>query len=378
MNTNKQHFNTTKTQKGLTLVELLIAMVISVFLIGGLSQVFISVKRSNNLLIAETELQENARFAFSVITNTIQKAGNMGCRAPSDTNLTSLLNFTEATFRPWMAIEGWEARGTRYGETYSPTVSAAVITTPNNHWVGTSDTVLDSGISSVKNSDILKVWHTSDQSVALDTLSADEMTFPDFDLEQGDIIVLNDCKTITLAQVCKCDTGDSPACSGTDTRAVISPSACNTPGNNTFNPININLPTSGIQVLRESVFYIGKRDQTQSNLSSLFVHGLGQDGKLGASEELLQGLESMQVQYGEDTDNDRAANYFVSADQVSNWGNVVSVRISLLMRSFKDQLLTEPQNLNFNGAKVEIPDGDSYLRRVYSSTIAIRNRNIGF
>ena len=376
MNKNNQHFK--QDQKGLTLVELLIAMVIGVFIIGGLSQVFISIKRSNNLLVAETELQENARFAFSVITDTIQKAGNMGCKAPSGTNLTSLLNFTEGTFRPWVAIEGWEAEGTRYGEAYTPGINTQTLTTPNNHWVGTPDTVLDDGINSVKNSDILKVWHTSDESVALDTVTADEMTFADIDLEKGDVIVLNDCKTITLAQVCQCDSGDSPDCSGEDARAVISPSACNTPGNNTFNPNDINLATAGIQVLKESVFFIGKREQSQINLSSLFIHKFGQDGKLGASEEILQGLERMQVHYGEDTSNDRSANYFVSADQVSDWSKVVSIRISLLMRSFKDQLLSEPQNINFNGAKVKIPSDDSYLRRVYSSTVAIRNRNVGF
>lgn len=376
MNRHKRHIK--HQQQGLTLIELLIAMVIGVFLIGGLSQVFMSVKRSNTLLIAETELQENARFAISVMTNIIQKAGNMGCKAPSDTNLTSLLNFSEGTFRPWIAIEGWEAKDTRYGEAYIPVVSDLTLTTPNNHWTGTSDAALDDGISSVKNSDILKVWHTSDESVALDTVTADEITFADIDLEAGDVVVLNDCKTITLAQVCKCDNDDSPACSGQDGRAVISPAACSNPGNNTFNPNDINQQTASIQLLKESVFFIGKRDQSQSALSSLFIHKLGQDGKLGASEEILQGIESMQVQYGEDTNNDRGPNFYVSADQIGDWSNVVSVRISLLLRSFKGQLLSEPQNINFNGAKVTIPENDRYLRRVYSSTVAIRNRNVGF
>jgi len=146
------------------------------------------------------------------------------------------------------------------------------------------------------------------------------MTFSEIDIEQGDVVVLNDCKTITFAQ----------------------------------------------------------RDQNRSNLASLYVQKLGKNGKLGTSEEILEGLESMQIQYGEDTNNDNSPNYYVSADEVSNWANVVSIRLSLFMRSFKDNLLAEPQNINFNGAKVRISDGDSYLRRVYSSTIALRNRNLGY
>jgi len=364
-------------QAGLTLVELLIAMVIGVFIIGGLSQVFIATKRSNSLLVAETELQENARFAFSVITNIVQQAGNLGCKAPSEINTTSLLNFKEGTFRPWVAIEGWEAKNTRRGNTYKPSVSAQTLVTPNNHWLGTNVTVLDAGIRSVKDSDILKIWHTAEKAGALATVTADEMTFSEIDIEQGDVIVLNDCKTITFAQVCSCDTGDGPACSNTDKRAGISPSACNNPGNKTFNPAGINIATAEVQVLRESVFYIGKRNQS-SDLTSLYVQKLGKNGKLGTSDEILEGLESMQIQYGEDTNNDNSPNYYISADEVSDWRNVVSIRLSLLMRFFKDNLLAEPQNLNFNGAKVAIPKGDSYLRRVYSSTIALRNRNIGY
>ena len=61
---------------------------------------FPNTKRYSNLLIAETELQQNARFAFSIITNIVQKAGNLGCKAPTDVNTRSLLNFNEGTFRP--------------------------------------------------------------------------------------------------------------------------------------------------------------------------------------------------------------------------------------------------------------------------------------
>ncbi|MGB1310400.1 MAG: PilW family protein [Leucothrix sp.] len=376
MNTNKTPLS--KPQFGLTLIELLVAMVIGVFIIGGISQVFIATKHSNKILMAETELQENARFAFSVITNIVRKAGNLGCKAPSETNTTSLLDFNEGTFRPWMAIEGWEANNTSYGTNYTPAVTAQTLVTPNSHWSSISNTVLDDGISSVPNSDILKIWHTADKSGALSVVTDDTLNFSTIDIEQGDIVVLNDCKSVTFLQACNCDTSDGPACSGNDQRIDISPSACNTPGNKVFNSADINVATADVQVLEQSVFVIGKRDQNQSDIASLFIYKLSHDGKLGEREEILEGLESMQIQYGEDTNNNNSPNYYVNAHQVGNWKHVVSIRMSLLMRSFKNNLLAEPQNINFNGAKVSIPNNDRYLRRVYSSTIALRNRNIGY
>lgn len=367
-----------RRQLGLSLVELLIGLLIGLFALGVMSQVFITTKHSNRVLLAETDLQENARFAFSIITNLVQKSGNLGCKTSNELNTKSLLNFDEDTFRPWRGIEGWDAVNTHYGDTYTTAVDALTLKTPTDHWSGASDSVLDSGISSVPSSDILKVWYISDSSASVSTVSATEVTFPKTDIEQGDVVVLNDCKTLTLLQVCECDTGDRTACSGTDERIDISPAACNSPGNKAFDPMGINLGTAHISKLEQAVFSIGKRDEKQSNISSLFIHRLGKDGKLGAREEILEGVESMQLQYGEDRNNDMSPDYYVSADEVQDWRNVVSIRIGLLMRSFRKHLFTEPQIVNFNGARVSIEEGDSYLRRVYTSTVSLRNRSIGY
>jgi len=67
-----------KSQKGFNLVELLVAMVLGLFVMSGVFQIFVSSKHSNTLLQAEAEMQENARFAFSVMTEIIQEAGNFG------------------------------------------------------------------------------------------------------------------------------------------------------------------------------------------------------------------------------------------------------------------------------------------------------------
>jgi len=52
-----------------------------------------------------------------------------------------------------------------------------------------------------------------------------------------------------------------------------------------------------------------------------------------ASQELVEGVESMQLLYGEDSDGDAAANDFRSASNVVDFRDVVSVKVGLLVRS---------------------------------------------
>jgi type IV pilus assembly protein PilW len=93
----------------------------------------------------------------------------------------------------------------------------------------------------------------------------------------------------------------------------------------------------------------------------------------------------MQILYGENTndDNNSAADRFVPADQVSNWDNVVSIRIALLVQSLEDNLVNAPQSYTFNGVLYNGTTGnganppDKRLRRVFTTTINLRNVTLG-
>ena len=367
-----------KRLTGFSLTELLLAMVIGLVVLLGIAQIFISTKGANALLVAEAELQENARFAFSSMTSIIQQTAHFGCRTSSQLTTQSLLNFNEQTFQPWRAIEGWEAAGTQHGSTYQTALNQVVLNTPNTHWSNASTAVLDTGIEAVKDSDIVKVWYASAQRSHLTALTKDRISFAGLDLEQGDIVVLNDCKGVTFAQVCRCEDSDSIACMGLDTQADISVSGCSLPGNKAWNPNTVSLATAEISILREAVFFVGKRDNQTAKPPSLFMHRLGQDGKLGEREEIMEGVESVQILYGEDYNNDQSPDTYLDASRVSQWENVVSLRVSLLLRSRKNNLVPSNAKVYFNGATVSLASGDHHLRRVYTSTISLRNRNIGY
>jgi type IV pilus assembly protein PilW len=87
-----------------------------------------------------------------------------------------------------------------------------------------------------------------------------------------------------------------------------------------------------------------------------------------AAEELVEGVENMQITFGEDTtqvsvptcpEDGCSANAYFSADDVTDWNRVVSVRLTLSMRTPSTQ------------AGV---GGDGRIRKTFTTTIAVRNR----
>jgi type IV pilus assembly protein PilW len=97
------------------------------------------------------------------------------------------------------------------------------------------------------------------------------------------------------------------------------------------------------------------------------------------AEEIVEGVENMQITYGVDTDAimDGTANRYLPAASfaptgASDWARVVSVRISLLLASAEDGMTDSPQSYNFNGGIVT--SADRRLYQVMTTTLTLRNR----
>ncbi len=72
------------SQSGLTLIEILIAVVIGLILIAGTMQIYLSNQQSSRSQDAMAYMNNNARYAFNLLQNTVSLAG---FRAdPSTTN----------------------------------------------------------------------------------------------------------------------------------------------------------------------------------------------------------------------------------------------------------------------------------------------------
>ena len=74
MNTT-QNFGNLRRQRGFNLIELMVAMAIALFLLFGLVTIVQNVRQANLNQQALTQLQDEQRFAMSVITDVIQAGG---------------------------------------------------------------------------------------------------------------------------------------------------------------------------------------------------------------------------------------------------------------------------------------------------------------
>src|SRR5438105_5476481 len=64
-----------RRQSGLSLVELMVAMTIGLFLMAGITASFVNVKLTFVSQHALAELQDNERLALAILTNAVQAAG---------------------------------------------------------------------------------------------------------------------------------------------------------------------------------------------------------------------------------------------------------------------------------------------------------------
>ncbi len=88
---------------------------------------------------------------------------------------------------------------------------------------------------------------------------------------------------------------------------------------------------------------------------------------------MAEGIENMQILYGEDTNNDGTANRYVNAGNVANWTAVKTVRVALLVSTIEGVGNTDNNTYNLLNTPPIGPIGDNQLRRVFTQTILLRN-----
>ncbi len=93
------------------------------------------------------------------------------------------------------------------------------------------------------------------------------------------------------------------------------------------------------------------------------------------NQALADGVETFQVLYGEDTDDDSAPNQFVDAGSVANWNKVVSLEVGIIVQSQDTKLALT------TGTPAPIPllgqnfnaSAEQRLQKPFMTTIALRN-----
>jgi len=376
-----------RLQAGLTLTELLVSLALSATLMAGLTKVLYALRVSDRSQEGNSRMQEAGQFAITFLGEDIRMAGYLGCSSTLNTaQINSMLVAPPASFQPMQGIQGWEANNTDPGTINNHAANVAVTSTSTG-WGTTGGNVLEN-INVLPGTDIIRVWGGGDslttpgfaQEGTINSITPPPLfnviNTSVMDVSAGDILLLSDCEQADIVQACTVTGVGGPPITSQNIGLT---NTCS-PGN-TATPLQT-LPGGSVNILSGNLYYIGKRGDIATNPPSLFRRSLGSNGGLGSAVELIEGVANMQILYGENNNNDaeNSVDSFVPADQVSDWSDVVAVRISFLVQSIEDNLGQSPLAYSYNGVTYdgaglngELP-ADNRLRRVFSTTIGIRNR----
>ena len=356
---------------GFSLVELMVALVLGLVIMAGVLSIFVGMSQSVRTETAISRLQENARFGLEKLSVDVRQAGFTGCVS----TINVLLDTTAASYSPALydlsrALSGWEYTGTGPATTFTSTTLAAT-GVPVGNWDDAAGADLDASFQNqvVPGSDVLIVRHAgppldlvADGNTPVN--AADVNLKKPSGVPQDTIVLISDCAGADLFQNRSIGTAHK-------LNRDIGGSA---PGN--VNPASQNFSheydgTLQVYTFSISAYYIGTGD---SGEPTLFRRTYPR-GDAGETEELIDGVETMQVRYGEDTDGDRIADVYRAANTVGDWARVVSVKLGLLLRQ-RDEGRGEVDTATYGvgGMTFNPLDVRNVRRRTMNWTITLRNR----
>jgi type IV pilus assembly protein PilW len=396
-------------QRGFSLVEVMVALTISLMLLAGVMQVYIGSKqvyRSNEAL---ARMQAQGRFALDLLAREIRHAGfNIGFEAcgrrpfnyelrscpsanPCDLGIlqpgffrvalncfddddgtvdASLENCDVLQRIPFFqnnanAVLGFDPAGTN---SWTP----PTLDPPR---IANADVIAITNASSSGLSNQIEI--TAHPGGALPgsaniQADADDIECPESGESQPPETLCIEPDDILIAITENCNAGaifqvsaGNPEQSG----SIPHNRGSGTPGNRT-NVLGRDFTGGSLMVLdsgagtNQTIYYLAVNSNGRNALHRSI------DGATGV--ELIDGIQDMQITYGEDNNNDRQIDVYRTADAVADWADVLSARISLLVQSLDANVTDIAQTLTFNGATVDT--SDRRLRQVFTTTVAVRNR----
>ncbi|MGH8398800.1 MAG: PilW family protein [Gammaproteobacteria bacterium] len=359
------------TQSGLSLIELMIAMVVGLILMAGVLSIFLSSRQSYGINSAVARIQENGRFALNFLRTDARNAGYMGCA--TSTTTASYLN-PVADNLPYnfaQAIYGFHFTGTVPGPTENPAPD-----TNATDWTPNLDPYLTGKV--LPNTDVLVVRFAQRDPIYITTITSPTATSATVNtllgasdqpaLAPGDLFLASNCLSAIVLQA-------TSATSGTTLEYTSGGSA---PGNNgevipqSFVGAMVVSPTT-------AVFYIGQGADTSPALFKASTDTTQPGGF--STQEMVSGVENMRVLYGVDLTGSQVPSEYVTADVVdaaNEWADVVSVRIGLLVRSNTAAVPLPSMASDFAlvDSSVENPVTaplDTRMRQIFIATVGIRN-----
>lgn len=325
-----------RRQAGFSLIELMIAMLIGLLVVGAAVGIFLSNRQVYRATEGVGRLQEGARVAFELMSRDLREAAGNPC--VNNLPIANVLNNSGGNW--WSNIHSWGDAFRGYGSGDA----AAGLTGGTGAGQRLADT------------EAVQLFSADDNVVTVSAHDTAGAVFTVNDgshgIAAGDLAMVCNGKQASIFQV--------SAVGGSGT--TISHAASGTPGNSTVN-LNVSggkfdyspSATAGhesvsvLTRLRATRWYIGNG----SGGPSLYQQVATANGAV-AAQEVAEGVSNLSVLYlvaGQST-------YQNAAAIGGNWGNVTSARITLTL----------------TGADRVGPGGDTIQRQLVH-VVSLRNRN---
>lgn len=328
---------------GLTLIELMVAMVLSLLLMGGVLTIFASNKTTSQLQYGLATVQENGRHALHLLVRDIRGAGFSGC-AGIEPTLTNLIanNPPPGGFDSDQVVFGFE--NVSAGNAFNAVPGTDVIRVR-----GAGD-----GVAGL-------VGNTVPVNANIQTTKINTLFQP------NDILMITDCEATDIFR--------ATSVSNSSGKTTVAHAQSGNSSNFLSRPYG---KDAFLMKFRSNVYFI--RDSGRTNAAGQPILSLWwRDETLlptVVDTELVDGIEDMQITYGVDGDGNGFVDRFVDAGVVESanlWGNVLAVQVSLLVNSV-DNASTEPAPYTYVGLTSTPVAPDLRLRQEMVSTVTLRNR----
>lgn len=428
-----------RRSKGVSLIELMIALVIGTLLLIGLVQVFAASRTAYQLSTGLARVQENGRFAVDYLQREMRMVGHVGCvndqarflpqnvttsrppltstfltEAQQATNDYASLGLAKSPLRFDVGIEGYDAivDGTSGSTGSGSAITLKAAPTPagsGGNWSPAMSTTLFSALNTgngkpVQNSDVVILRYFAPSGAQMTEFLPGNPATLKFkngpNLLEGDsnpgLFGISDCLNSAVFEATSTDIPKvDPSAEGNMTVKIGGLNQSGLLGNQFF--------VSGQATIYRAesvVFYVGINPAGNPSLYRARFAVIPGAAGLGApdKQELVEGIESLQFQFGQDSETQPtlrptgnigtsvlASAVQPAGDPQTAWRRVGLVQMGVVARS-PDTAAAQARNtaqagvikLSALGVVINPPVvNDGRYRSVYEDSIAFRNRLFG-
>jgi type IV pilus assembly protein PilW len=355
-----------KRSRGFSLVELMVAMTLSLILLGGVIAIFSSSRTTYETNDRMARIQESGRFALDSIVRDLRASGYIGCSVAA-TFRNKLNNPNTLLWDFSRTLQGFDGQGTAF---VPDTLDAGLLTASDTSFTvgltpSTDVLVVRTPRPGTPLARVIQPIPNGTDAVVIDPATQDAF-------KANDVLMISDCNERAVFEV---TARNGNALSHDESTG----STGGTPGNDDPDLGYAYAEVSeggGAEVLAVNtvIYFLGKRDGAPANAPPSLWRRVAS----GPAEELVEGVENLQIAYGQTT-GVNAVTYRKAGD-ITNWNNVVSVNIALLVRS-QSEYGNDRDGGTYDlisstlGARITTPN-DRHLRQVFATTVSLRNATL--